>query len=71
MLLPLLALASGRDTDCVRSSVYCLGALAENEEVRARIVELGGLVTPLNDIVGAPTVLGSSYQKTSPVVAEP
>ena len=43
-LLPLLALASGTDTDCVRSSIYCLGALAENEEVRARIVELGGLV---------------------------
>ena len=33
--------------------------------------ELDGVVTPLNEIVGEPTVLGSSYQKTSVVFAEP
>ena len=30
-----------------------------------------GAVTPLNEITGAVTVLGSSYQKTSSLVAEP
>ena len=44
-LLPLVSLAACSDTDCVRLALFALGALAESDEVKARVVEIGGLTT--------------------------
>ena len=41
---PIIALAeSGKDREVVSSAVYVMGSLAENEDVKAKMVELGGI----------------------------
>merc|ERR1719152_617207 len=44
-LLPLMALVDGNDQDCIRAGVYALGTLCEDDEVKARIVELGAITS--------------------------
>ena len=50
---------------------YLLTEYNEQYQMNMQLLDDDGVVTPLNEITGALTVLGSSYQKTSLLVAEP
>ena len=47
-LLPLLALCACSDVECERAATFAIGSLAESEDVKGKIVELGGTVTMVN-----------------------
>ena len=49
-LLPLMALVDGNDQDCIRAGVYALGTLCEDDEVKARIVELGAIASVVHQV---------------------
>jgi Armadillo/beta-catenin-like repeat len=50
-LLPLLLLVQGSDIDTARSALYALGSLAECDEVKARLVELGAVAVAARNAV--------------------
>ncbi|KAF1331179.1 Vacuolar protein, partial [Globisporangium splendens] len=56
-LLPLLALLSSEDMECVRCALYCLGSLAESKDVLLKLVELGAM----------PQVIAQSYRSDSEI----
>ena len=42
-LLPVMALTESSDLECCRIAIYCLGSLAETEEVKNKLLDIGTL----------------------------
>ena len=47
-LLPILSLVNSEDEECVHTGIYCLGSLAENDEVTSKLVKLGAISAVVN-----------------------
>ena len=47
-ILPILTLVNSDDEECVHTGIYALGSLSENDEVKSKIVKLGGISAVVN-----------------------